>query len=191
MRQKCLKVYQKLDDWIHVAHKTENDAIDEMSVVIKRSIEEEKKIQDELRIRFMDFCVDEKIMNYIVPPPEKLPAMEEIRSDRFTIAQLKSMVDELLRIAEEVGNGTSQVPNKVIVDWFVRKLENAKSFGDDQSLPEDWKHNFTEFNFQTLARNLDKYNHGAINFKLLATCLCLLASPIPTEKEAEGYQHDL
>jgi hypothetical protein len=34
----------------------------------------------------MDFCVDEKIMNYIVPPPEKLPAMEEIRNDRFTIA---------------------------------------------------------------------------------------------------------
>ena len=44
-------------------------------MIIKRAIEEEKKIQDELRIKFMDFCVDEKIMNYIEPPPEKLPAM--------------------------------------------------------------------------------------------------------------------
>jgi hypothetical protein len=33
----------------------------------------------------MDFCVDEKIMNYITPPPEKLPAMEEVRTDRFNI----------------------------------------------------------------------------------------------------------
>lgn len=30
MRQKCLKVYQKLDDWILVAVKSENDAVDEM-----------------------------------------------------------------------------------------------------------------------------------------------------------------
>jgi hypothetical protein len=33
----------------------------------------------------MDFCVDEKIMNYIEPPPEKLPAMEELRPERFNI----------------------------------------------------------------------------------------------------------
>ncbi len=56
--------------------------------MVKRAIEEEKKIQDELRIKFMDFCVDEKIMNYIIPPPEKLPAMEELRRDRFNIKQL-------------------------------------------------------------------------------------------------------
>jgi hypothetical protein len=56
--------------------KAENDAVDEMSIVIKRAIEEETKIQDELRIKFMDFCVDEKIMNFIIPPPERLPAME-------------------------------------------------------------------------------------------------------------------
>ena len=76
MRSKALNVYSKLEDWIHVATKTENDAVDEMCIVIKRSIEEEKKIQDELRIKFMDFFVDEKIMNYIIPAPEKLPAME-------------------------------------------------------------------------------------------------------------------
>ena len=52
---------------------------------MKRAIEEEKKIQDELRIKFMDFCVDEKILNYIVPPPERLPAMEELRQNRFSI----------------------------------------------------------------------------------------------------------
>lgn len=73
MRQRALKTYLKLEDWILVSTKTENDAVDEMCIVIKRAIEEEKKIQDELRIKYMDFCVDEKIMNFIIPPPEKLP----------------------------------------------------------------------------------------------------------------------
>lgn len=98
MRSKAIKVYTKLDDWIHVSNKTENDAVDEMCIVIKTAIEEERKIQDELRIKFMDFCVDEKIMNYIEPPPEKLPAMEEIRSDRFSIRQLTALVEEFSEI---------------------------------------------------------------------------------------------
>ena len=34
MRLKCIKVYQKLDDWIHVAVKTENDAVEEMVIFI-------------------------------------------------------------------------------------------------------------------------------------------------------------
>ena len=43
----------------------------------------------------MDFCVDQKIMNYIEPPPEKLPALEEVRHDRFNINQLSTLVGEL------------------------------------------------------------------------------------------------
>jgi hypothetical protein len=44
MRAKTLKVYVKLEDWIYVSVKTENDAVEEMSIVIKKSIEEETKI---------------------------------------------------------------------------------------------------------------------------------------------------
>jgi hypothetical protein len=68
-----------------VSQKSENEASDELASVLKDGIEGEKKVQDELRIKFMDFCVDSKIMNFIIPPPEKLPAMEEVRRDRFSI----------------------------------------------------------------------------------------------------------
>jgi ferritin len=85
IRSKAIKVYTKLEDWIHVANKAENDANDEMCSILKRAIEEETKIQDELRIKFMDFFVDEQIKNFIEPPPDKLPAMEQVRSDRFSI----------------------------------------------------------------------------------------------------------
>ena len=70
-------MYQKLDDWIAVPSKAENDAIDEVCDVIKEAIEDQGKIQDELRIKFMDFFVDKGILNFIEPPPEKLAAMEE------------------------------------------------------------------------------------------------------------------
>ena len=36
----------------------------------------------------MDFCIDEKIMNFIVPPREKLRQMEELRPTRFSILDL-------------------------------------------------------------------------------------------------------
>ena len=64
-----------------------------------KPIEEERKIQDELRLRFMDFAVDEKILYFIVPPPERLPAMEAARKDRFSIPQLKSVINELESVA--------------------------------------------------------------------------------------------
>jgi|TARA_B110000285_G_scaffold218019_1_gene267022 hypothetical protein len=60
-----------------VSSSAENAAIDEICDVIKEAIEDQSKIQDELRIKFMDFFVDKGILNYIEPPPEKLPEMEQ------------------------------------------------------------------------------------------------------------------
>lgn len=54
----AIQSYKKLDDWIYVAQKTEMDAVEEIIVVVKKAIEEEAKIQSELRINFMDFTVD-------------------------------------------------------------------------------------------------------------------------------------
>ena len=164
MRSKAIKVYLKLDDWIQVSNKTENDAVEEMCIVTKRAIEEEKKIQDELRVKFMDFCVDEKIMNYIEPPPEKLPALEEVRQDRFSISQLNTLINELEQLAKQHGNGGSNIPNKVIVDLFVRKLENSKNLGDEGSLPVEWT-NYTEYDIQNMTRNLDKLSSGFIDWR--------------------------
>lgn len=78
-------MYKKFEDWILVAQKTEMDTIEEMCSVIKQAIEEESKIQKELRIKFMDFTVDESTLNFINPPIPKLEALEEIHDDRFVI----------------------------------------------------------------------------------------------------------
>lgn len=43
-RQQAINLYKKLDDWIYVAQKAEMDAIEEMCIVVKDSIESETKI---------------------------------------------------------------------------------------------------------------------------------------------------
>lgn len=88
MRQNSLDLYKMLEDWIFVAQKTEMDAIEEMCAVIKDSIEEETKIQSELRINFMDFTVDQGVLNYVTPPPPKHAPLEELKKTRFSIPQL-------------------------------------------------------------------------------------------------------
>lgn len=85
LRNSAIRLYKKLDDWIQVAQKTEMDAIEEMCVVIKRAIEGESKIQNELKIKFMDFTVDKKTLNFITPTPPKLEQLEEFRVERFAI----------------------------------------------------------------------------------------------------------
>lgn len=75
-RQQSLNTYKKFDDWIQVAQKTEMDTIEEMSTVVKKAIEEESKIQDEISIKFMDFTVDQSVLNFINPPLPKLEALE-------------------------------------------------------------------------------------------------------------------
>jgi len=84
-----------------VSSKAENDAIDEICDVVKEAIEDQSKIQDELRIKFMDFFVDKGILNYIEPPPEKLPVMEEADDNKFNIPQLKSIVQELQMLGDD------------------------------------------------------------------------------------------
>ena len=83
----------------------------------------------------MDFCIDEKIMSFIVPPPEKLHALEQVRPDRFNINQLTILIEELEKLALQHGNGTSNIPNKVLIDLLVRKLHNSHTLGDEGSLP--------------------------------------------------------
>ena len=92
-------MYKKLEDWVFVAHKAEMDAIEEMCTIVKQNIEEETKIQEELRISFMDFSIDEGVLNYINPPPPKHPELEEHRLDRFSIPQLQGMYQEYLKYA--------------------------------------------------------------------------------------------
>ena len=185
-REQSLRIYKKLDDWIQVSYKAENDAIEEVCDVVKHAIEEQKKVQVELRINFMDFFVDNKIHNFIIPPPEKLPAMEQPDASKFSIPQLKSMVQELKMLANEAG----MITNREIINLLMRKVKNSNSMVDIGGLPKSWSA-FTQAHFETMVRNLDAKNEGSINFKTLANCFILLQSKVPTNTDLEVIKSNL
>lgn len=167
MRQTSLDLYKMLEDWIYVAQKTEMDAIEEMSMVIKESIENETKIQSELRIEFMDFTVDQGTLNYITPPPPKYEAREELLAERFSVPQINNIVREfqgLLDIANENGE-PHQLRVQFLYQFFKQRLNNASLFsGYQSSLPECW----TKLNmdlFMALLRNLDPESSGFIDVR--------------------------
>jgi hypothetical protein len=135
----------------------------------------------------MDFTVDEKILNFIEPPPEKLAAMEQVRPDRFSITQLRTVVNELEELAKEFGDDQGGIPNKQICELFLRKLENSKSLWDEGSLPEEWW-TLREYDFQNIVRNLDRAGRGAVDWRQLATFLILLKSPLPSDQDLESLR---
>ena len=49
-RSQQIQMLKKFDDWILLAQRAEMDTIDEMCHVIKRAIEDESKLQQELQI---------------------------------------------------------------------------------------------------------------------------------------------
>ena len=136
----------------------------------------------------MDFLVDEKIMNYIEPAPERLPSMEQVRADRFSIRQLRTLVGELEELAKEFGDGHGGIPNKMVADLLLRKLENSKSLQDDGSLPEEWW-SLREYEVQNVVRNLDGRATGAVSWRELATFVVLLRTALPTERDLENFRN--
>lgn len=129
-------MYKKFEDWIIVSQKSEMATIDEMCAVVKRAIEDEVKIQNELRIKFMDFSVDESTLNYINPPIPKLEALESYRNDRFAIPQLQSIYTELERITRTNGD---LIQINELRALLLSKIKNSVHFGGfDSSVPESW-----------------------------------------------------
>lgn len=182
-RQQSLTVYKKLEDWIAVSSRAENDAIEEVCDVVKEAIESQAKIQDELRIKFMDFVVDKSFHNYIDPPPPKLDAMEEARANRFSVPQLKALIDELRQLA-----GTNHIIyDRAAVELLARKSANSKSLGDMGGLPKDWAA-FQMVDYERMVRNLDLYNEGSIDYRVLAVCFILLQSSLPKDEHLEDLR---
>jgi len=179
-RQQSLNTYKKFDDWIQVAQKTEMDTIEEMCAVIKCAIEEETKIQHELRIKFMDFTVDNSTLNYINPPIPKLEALEQPRNDRFAIPQLANLLDEFENIAAATGD---LLQSREMAVLLTNKIKNSVQFGGSGSaVPECWN-SFGLADINQMLRNIDAKSTGYVNYRTLMTYIILLKSQVPSAKE--------
>ncbi len=89
-----------------------------------------------------------------------------------------------------LANGETLIENRVLIAFFNRKLQNSRSYKDDNSLPEEWD-SFDISTFHKIVQNLDKKNTGSIDWKQLATYLCLLQSKVPDQDQITYYKKAL
>lgn len=134
----------------------------------------------------MDFFVDKGLLNFIEPPPEKLASMEEAQSSKFNIPQLQALVQEFKMLADD----EDKILNRKAVEVLLRKAENSRSLGDIGGLPKEWN-TFKRNDFEKIIRNLDIYNVGSIDVKVLATSCILLNSLIPSDADIDDIKRSL
>ena len=85
----------------------------------------------------MDFTINEKILNFIDPPPEKHLPLEEAWVDRFNITQLEVIVKEF-KVISSSSDVNGQLKNSIANDLLTRKLMNSRNFGGSSALPSNW-----------------------------------------------------
>ena len=103
IRSDSKQLYQRLHDWIRVTIKCQREATNQLSMQLRDAIEEERKIQEELRMKSIDLVRDGKALYFIVPPPKPLPAIELPTESRFTVAQLHSLIEDLRMLCNSEG----------------------------------------------------------------------------------------
>jgi len=95
LRSLANELYKKLDDWILLSSQAENEAIYQLSNILRDNIENEKKIKYELELDTFDVIINKDVLNYIEYQPKPQPAKEIIDFERFNIIQLRTLLEEL------------------------------------------------------------------------------------------------
>ncbi len=68
IRKLANSIYNKLDDWIILSIKAENDALNALVNLLKNAIEKEQKIKYELELDTFDVIINMDVQNYIELP---------------------------------------------------------------------------------------------------------------------------
>ncbi len=118
IRANAKQLYERLHDWIRVTIKCQREATNQLSMQLRTAIEEERKVQEELRMKSFDLVRDGKFLYFIVPPSQPLPAVEFPLDDRFTIVQLSTLVQDLRLVT----NAEGLIEIGTLIALFTKKM---------------------------------------------------------------------
>ena len=179
-RRLSLTVYNKLEDWIILAIKAENEALNELTIMLKENIESESKIKYELALDTFDVIVNMDVQNYIELPPKPLPAKEVIDHNKFNIVQLKILMEELETYLVE---NTSSIRSSTFISIFLKKYISSKNDNDVYYGIPNMLKNLSFYNYFKFIKKLDPENTDLISLKQIGTFFALLSNVIPTKEE--------
>jgi len=179
-RRLSLTVYNKLEDWIILAIKAENEALTELTTMLKENIESETKIKYELALETFDVIVNMDVQNYIELPPKPLPAKEVIDHNKFNIVQLKILMEELQTYLVE---NTSSIRSSTFISIFLKKYISSKNDNDVYYGIPNLLKELSFYNYFKFIKKLDPENTDLISLKHIGTFFSLLSDVIPTKNE--------
>ena len=184
-RRLSLTVYNKLEDWIILAIKAENEALNELTIMLKENIESESKIKYELALDTFDVIVNMDVQNYIELPPKPLPAKEVIDHNKFNIVQLKILMEELQTYLVE---NTSSIRSSTFISIFLKKYISSKNDNDVYYGIPNMLKNLSFYNYFKFIKKLDPENTDLISLKQIGTFFALLSNEIPTKEEINSIK---
>jgi hypothetical protein len=184
-RRLSLTVYNKLEDWIILAIKAENEALNELTVMLKENIESESKIKYELALETFDVIVNMDVQNYIELPPKPLPAKEVIDHNKFNIVQLKILMEELQTYLVE---NTSSIRSSTFISIFLKKYISSKNDNDVYYGIPNMLKELSFYNYFKFIKKLDPENTDLISLKQIGTFFALLSDILPTKNEISSIR---
>ena len=179
-RRLSLTVYNKLEDWIILAIKAENQALNELTVMLKENIESESKIKYELALETFDVIVNMDVQNYIELPPKPLPPKEVIDHNKFNIVQLNILMEELETYLVE---NTNSIRSSTFISIFLKKYISSKNDNDVYYGIPNMLKNLSFYNYFKFIKKLDPENTDLISLKQVGTFFALLSNIIPTKEQ--------
>ena len=178
IRKLSLSVYNKLEDWIILAIKAENEALNQLTTMLKENIEKEAKIKYELALDTFDVIVNMDVQNYIELPPQPLPAKEVIDHNKFNITQLKILMEELQTYLVE---DTTSIRSSTFISIFIKKYIASKNDNDVYYGIPNLLRNLSFYNYFKFIKKLDAENTDLVSLHHIGTYFALLNCVVPTE----------
>ena len=184
LRKQANEIYSKLEDWIILAIKAENEALSQLSYILKKHIEDEQKIKYELELDTFDIKINMDVVNYIEEPPKLLPAKEIIDHNKFNIQQLNILINELNTYI--VSNNNIRTSNFLKIfekKYITSKTDNDVYYGLPNSIKRLTFHNFYKF-----VKCFDPESTDFMNLQHVLTIFCVLHSPVCTDEDEENIK---
>jgi hypothetical protein len=94
LRKFASSIYTKLDDWITLAIKAENEALGKLTNILRSHVENETRVKFELLFNIFDINLNKDVQNFLEYPPKPSEAKEVIDHSRFNIQQIRTLLDE-------------------------------------------------------------------------------------------------
>lgn len=170
----CKSVFDRMNVWIKCATKCENEAVLQLSNVIRSAIENQTKIKPLLELNTIDIILHNDLVTFEDPIPPLLKPKETQIPYRMTVPQLESLFIELNQYP-------AVIEKDILSSILIRRKKVSGVLKEYHGLPKLWQDK-TDFEVIELVNGFDENFSGCVNWKDVMNSILLIDS-IPVGRD--------